>query len=312
MERPQDVETTIAKLKSFHDGDLGVVEAVACGRSAIAPLRALLFERERSGLYQARCRAVAALAALGAHEVLIEFLQAERVIADPVERVGEDAVINAAALALSKVQEPRVLALLLRLAQRPALNGVIGALGAFVSVEAIPVLIDALEEDASRPTAAAALKKLGKPARAALLRTVDARLPSAERESESSARRRRSALGILAESPTHGLWRAIRHLAYDQDARVAALASEIALAQAPASERTDATRHLIKLLTHDDRMLRHDIEDCLVAHFSDVREAVARFLDETLPPGEDAATRKRTEDALRRVVERAKSAAPAP
>jgi hypothetical protein len=61
-----DVQRTMDKLMSLQEGDLG---ETACGNRAIAALRALLFEREPSGLYPARCRAVAALAALGAYDV---------------------------------------------------------------------------------------------------------------------------------------------------------------------------------------------------------------------------------------------------
>jgi PBS lyase HEAT-like repeat len=307
--QPQKVERAIARLKSFHDGDIGLFDVIACGEQAIPALRTMLFERERSGLYQARCRAVAALAALGAHNVLIEFLEAERAIADPIERVGEDAVINAAAQALANVHEPRVFELLLRLAHRPALTGAIGALGAFANVEAIPLLINALEEDASRLAAEAALRKLGRPACAALLRAVDTRVPSGERESESSVRRRRSALRLLLETDrSRDAWRALRHLVHDKDAKVAALACKICLARAPALERTDAVRCLIALLAQQDWVLREEIEDFLAAHFDRARQVIAQYLNETPPPGEDAATRKQTETVLRRVMARAQSA----
>jgi len=159
------VRRSIAKLKSYQDGDVAILEVVACGSQAIPHLRALLFAREPSGLFQIRVRVVDALAKLGAREALIEYLEAQPTILDPIERVGEDAVINAAALAVASVREGRVFELLLRLAQRSVLTGVIGALGAFGRVEAIPVLVDALQEDASRLTAENALKKLGRPAR---------------------------------------------------------------------------------------------------------------------------------------------------
>lgn len=43
----QNVERAIGKLKSLRDdGDLGVVEAAACGEAAIPPLRHLLLQRE--------------------------------------------------------------------------------------------------------------------------------------------------------------------------------------------------------------------------------------------------------------------------
>jgi hypothetical protein len=303
----QQVERAVAELKSFRNGDLGVVHVIACGEKAIPALRTMLFEREPSGLYQARCRAVEALAALGAHDVLIEFLEAKRTIADPIERVGEDAVINAAALALANSREQHVFEMLLRLAQRPALTGVIGSLGALGRVEAIPALIDALEEDASRPTAEAALRKLGRPARAALLRAATARVPSGERESESSARRRRSALKLLAEiGVSRDAWRSLRPLMRDNDATIAALACKICFDRAAAAERTDAVWRLIDLLAQEDWVLREEIENCLVAHFDSARDVIECYLNEASPPGEGAAPRKQTEAVLRRVMGRAR------
>jgi len=303
--QPQNVEAAIAKLKSIHDGDLGVVHVIACGKQAIPALRSMLFEPERSGLYQARCRAVEALAGLGAYDVLIEFLEADLTIADPIERVGEDAVINAAALALANVREQRVFELLLRLAQRPALTGVIGALGAFRRVEAIPVLIDALGEDASRLTAETALRKLGRPAQAALLGVATARGPSGERESESSARRRRSALRLLAEMGVpRKAWPSLRPLMRDNDAKIAMLACEVCFDRAAAAERPKAARYLIELLAHQDWVLREEIESCLVANFDSAREEIAGYLKEIPPRGEDTATRKQIEAALRRVMAR--------
>jgi hypothetical protein len=80
---PQKVERAIAKLKSLQDGDTGVIDAIACGRQAVPALRRILFERERSGLYQTRRRAVEALAGLAASDVLIEFLETDRVYRGP-------------------------------------------------------------------------------------------------------------------------------------------------------------------------------------------------------------------------------------
>ena len=306
---PQNVARAIARLKSFRDGDLGLLQVIACGEQAIPALRTMLFERERSGLYQARCRAVEALAALGAHDVLIEFLEADRTIADPIERVGEDAVINAAALALANLREQHVFEMLLRLAQRPALTGVIGTLGAFGRVEAIPTLIDALEEDASRPTAEAALRKLGRPARAALLRAATAQVPPGVRESELSARRRRSALRLLAEMGVpRDSWPSLRPLMRDNDAKIATLACKICFDRGSAAERTDAVWRLIDLLAEEDWMLREEIENCLVAHVDSAREVIERYLNEASPLGEGAATRRQTEAVLRRVMGRARPA----
>lgn len=303
--QPLDIERAIARLKSFQDDDLSILSVVAYGQRAVPALRAMLFEREPSGLYQPRCRAVEALAALGAYEILIEFLQAERTIADPIERLGEDAVINAAARGLAKVRQRRVFELLLRLAQRPTLTGVIGALGTFGQVEAIPVLIDALEDDASRLTAESALKKLGRPARAALLKAAAA--ISRERESESRTRQLRSALGLLAKMGIpRNAWPFLRPLLRDPDAKAAVLACQICLDHASVVERRRCARRLIELLMRDDWMLREDIEACLVGHLDSARQEIERYLHRT--QGEDAATKLQIDTILRRVLARAQTA----
>jgi hypothetical protein len=307
-EQPPNIEQAIAKLKSLSKGDLGVADVIACGEKSIPVLRTVLFEREPSGLFQPRCRAIEALAGLGANNVLLEFLQADRIIADPIERLGDDAVINAAALALANVREQRVFELLLRLAQRPALTGVIGALSAFRRTEAIPVLVGALEEDASRYTAETALWKLGHKARAALLRTVDLKMPPGERESESSARRRRSALKLLAEMDgSRAAWRRLRHLMHDNDAKLAARACEIGLARGSASERTEAVRRLIELLAQEDWVMREEIEICLTVHFSRARDVITQHLNQISRPGGETTVRRQTEVILRRIMAHATS-----
>ena len=299
-----DVEQAIGKLKSLREGDQGVLDVIACGREAIPALRRIVWEREPSGLFQARCRAVEALAKLHAHDALIEFLEANRSIADPIERLGEDAVINAAARWLANVRERRVLEVLLRLAQRPALTGVIGALGAFERIEAIPVLIDALQDDASRATAESALKKLGRSAREPLM--AAAKSGTGERESESQRRGRRSALRLLVEMRVpHKSWQNLRPLMGDPDAKIAALACELGLDCAPAAERRKCARRLIELLAQADWMLREDIERRLVDHFDSAQQEIESYLNKP-PPHVDAAAIQ-IETTLRRVIARAQA-----
>jgi HEAT repeat protein len=140
---------------------------------------------------------VRALAALDAYDVLIEYLNAPREVADPVERVGEDAVINAVAYALAGLHEERILELLLKLAETRILLGVILALGGFGRIKTIPFLVEALADDECRPAAEAALRKFGTTVREALLVAATACSPPVERESDSSLRRRRRALALL-------------------------------------------------------------------------------------------------------------------
>jgi hypothetical protein len=266
-EGSERLREAIGKLKSLHNGDRGVIEIAVCGRRALPALRALLFEREPSGLYQPRCLAAKALVALKAYDVLIEYLNAPRAIADPIERVGEDAVINAAARALAGLHEARMFEVLMSRAETRLLPGVIGALGRFGKVEAIPYLAEALEEDESRPAAEAALRNFGSSARQTLLVVATQRSPPVGRESESSLRRRRSALQLLTEIGIRPeTWPLLRNLTLDQDAKIAVLACKICLAGAMKPEKDAAIRRLIDLLPSVDFALTHEIEQCLAFH----------------------------------------------
>ncbi len=298
----QDVGRAIDKLKMLRGGELAVLDVIACGKPAIPALRALLLEPEPSGLFEVRCRAVEALAALGAFDVLIEFLSANRVAADPIERLGDDAVLNAAALALVKSGDPRAFKLLLDVAKRACLIGAVGALGRFRRIEAIPFLVAALEDDGSRSTAEAALRRLGASCRAALLDTARSYLPSLERESESSVRRRRSALKLLAEiGIPQKTWPALRHLMRDHDATISVLACKACLAFAPPSERHSAIHRLIELLADTEWMLRGEIADCLVVHFSAAREIIASHIQRSVLIVGDISVTSQTECVLRQI-----------
>jgi hypothetical protein len=87
------------RLRSLHEGDVAVIESIAMGDEAIPELRKLLFERDRAGIFEPRTRAVRALAALNAIDVLTGFVAGWRPAADPVERLGDEAVLSAAARA---------------------------------------------------------------------------------------------------------------------------------------------------------------------------------------------------------------------
>lgn len=304
---PVDVDEAIRRLKLLHD-DLALLDVIACGEQAIPALRKMLLKPERGERYEVRCRAVAVLAALGAHSVLIEYLESEHSITDPIEQMDEDAVINAAALALANVRKPHVLEVLRRLARRPALTGVIGALGALGGADDIPVLVGALEEDASRLTAENALRKLGKAARTALLHAVDVKVPSAGFESESSARRRRSAVRLLTNmDKSLRAWRDLRHLVEDKDARVAAIACETGLPRAPQTERRWIVRRLIQLLGVEDWMLREEIVRCLATHVDSARDEINARLSEISQAPHKLPSEAQTEAILYRILSRSPS-----
>jgi hypothetical protein len=304
---PADVGTAIRRLASLHEEARGVLDVVACGPQAIPALRTLLFARDPSGIFEVRRRAVEALAQLGAHDVLLEFLNSRRAAADPVEQLGDDAVINAAAQALANARDERVFGLLLELARGRCLTGVIAALAQFRRAQAIPALVAALADDASRPVAAAALKQFGPRARSDLISAAAAQPSFAESESESSRRWRRTALRLLRDiGMSRGSWRGLRHLMRDPDAEIAMLACELCLLHGSKAEQEIAVHRLIGLLADLDWTRRDEIEDCLVAHY----EITGALIEPRL--GADAAEqhapdRERTRLALLRVQSRAKS-----
>ena len=300
-ERSGSVERAIEKLKSLHDGERGLVETVACGRRAIPALRALLFEREPSGLFQTRCLAVKALAALKAYDVLTDFLSTPRGIADPVECVGEDAVINAAARALADPQEEQAFQLLMDLAEAHLLPGVIAALGAFRRAEALPYLVAALAEDESRLAAEAALRNLGSFACQALLVATARSEDLPQSDSDLRLRQRRSAIALLSEiGIAPQIWPALRPAMRDQDAKIAVSACKICLAIAPENEKREAVRHLIGALGSADGALSLEIQGCLALHFETASELIAAAIQDGAEPNERSAN-SRTRRALHRV-----------
>jgi HEAT repeat protein len=296
------IQRAVGKMKSLHDGDDAIIDVVACGDRAIPSLRTLLFDREPSGLFQVRVRAVDALAKLDAHEVLIEYLSTPHDVVDPIERLGEDAVINATARALAHRGEPRAFELLLQLARRPCLTGVIFALGTFRHAKTIPLLIEALSEDVSRLTAEAALKRIGAAARPALIEAVSRRSDVHDHESESRLRQRRSALRLLAEmGVSQRAWLAVRRLMHDDDTQIAALACEIGLASGSASDKREAVLRLIRLSAKTDWTLRDEIERHLVAHLYVAKDAVPESSQLSALSAEDEAIKAFVERILRRV-----------
>jgi hypothetical protein len=112
-------------------------------------------------------------------------------------------------------------------------------------------------------------------------------LPSVERESESSLRRRRSALELLIEiGIPQKTWPTLRYLVQDRDARVAMLACKVCLLRGSASQRHVAIYRLISLLSDADWTLRDEIEDCLVTHFDGARGIIAEYVQNGLSPHE--------------------------
>jgi hypothetical protein len=189
-----DLAHALERLTALQEGYAGVSLVVAAGPDAIAPLTTILRHTETSGIFEIRSRAIAALFALGADDVLIDFIEDAHPVADPTARSGEEATLSIAARTLKASRSPRAFPALLRLAKRRPLPGVIEALASARRAEAIPGLIRGLDEDDCRAAAAAGLKALGRSSRSALIAVA-----TADGESDSDLRRRRAAMSLLAD-----------------------------------------------------------------------------------------------------------------
>lgn len=270
-------------LKGLRDGDRAVAELVALGPSAVPPLRTFLFQREPSGIYEPRCNAVAALAALKAEDTLLDFIREAWTvrIEDPIERTGEDAVINAAARAIRHRRDDDSFELLLRLARRHPMSGVIAALGDMGRDQAIPCLVRGLSSDFARRSAEAALRKFGPGAsRQLIAAALDAR-PTEDSESETSLRTRCSALDLLGEIGVTGAqWALLKPLMRASDHRIAALAARLALlTRQSVLDREAAVGRLLELLQSSNWLLAAHIEEWLADNYEDTIRVVNRAVD---------------------------------
>jgi hypothetical protein len=267
------IEHAVGRLKSLHDGDTGLLEVIKLGPDVVPALRRLLFAPEPSGLHQARHRATEALAALGAFDVLADFLVSRQPIVDPVERLGEEVVIGAAARAISRLREEWVFLLLAVLAAHRCIPGVLAGLGSFHRKDSIEIFVSALGEDELRLTAEAILRGFGRAVRPTLIGAALDRGDARSSESESHLRKRRSALGLLLEigiSPKK--WPVLRPLLGDSDRQIALLACRICFELGSAQDLARSARRLVDLRSGADWLERERIDDLLTA----IRSAASR------------------------------------
>ena len=263
----EEIEALVQSLNSLHEGELGVDMLVACGRKAIQPLQRFLLQGKPSGIFVPRQRAVRALAELGAKEVLLDYLASEEHIVDPVAAHGEEAVKNTAARALGAWRTEDVFEALRHGLQQRHLVGAIEALGEFRRPEAVPELIEALEDDFCRTFAEDALRKAGELAHSALIDAARTPDPSGSHERPQSQRRRRCALRLLEFLQLRNEdWCQVAALLHDGDLEIAARAGAIALAIADRGNKELAVKRMIKVLPASDWLLQGEIQGWLEKH----------------------------------------------
>jgi hypothetical protein len=264
----EEIEALVQSLNSLHEGELGIDMLVACGERAIGPLRRFLLHGKPSGIFAPKQRAVKALAELGAKQVLLDYLEFDEPIADPVAAHGEEAVKNTAARALVAWHTEDVYQALLQALRRRRLHGVIEALGEFPGrAEAVPELVAALEDDFCRSSAEDVLRNLGEAAHFAFIDAARTPNPSSARETPSSRSRRRSVLRLLESLRLlAGDGRKIAALLQDSDPEIAARAGAIALSLADRPNQELAVERMIEVLPAAGWFLQAEIQEWLEKH----------------------------------------------
>ncbi|HWB49077.1 MAG TPA: hypothetical protein VG651_08200 [Stellaceae bacterium] len=296
------VAEAIARLAALREADRAVLDLIALGRAAILQLREFLFRREPSGLFEPRCNAVSALASLRAEDVLVDFLERAPAvdIADPIERTGEDAVINAAARALRHRRDDACFSALMRIAEQRPMAGVIEALGDMGRDLAVPRLIEGLSSDFTSGVASAALSKFSSKSRPMLIAVALKPQPSEEFETTTSRRMRWSALGVLADiGVTLEEWSLLQPLMDARDVRLAALACRLALVtRQPLLDQEEALGRLIRLLKSADWLLTLQIEGWLAENY----DLTLRIINRAVDRGDNTVRDEAVRTALLRVI----------
>lgn len=264
-----EIRLRIERLTSLVDGHEASMELAGFGTAAIEPLRQFLSEKAPSGIFQPRQWAIEALAAIGAKDVLVDYLAQDEHIVDPVVRHGEDAVRNTAARLVARWKTDDVFHLLLALSQKRVLPGVVDALGLFGRPEALPILERALEDDVARPAAEKALVQFGSQATEALIATVGRKRMNDDEEVPSSLRRRRAAAEILSDSPLEkGLWPKLRPLLDEGDPELVVHSAKIAAVLASDLDKKHAVAALLRVLPESPWYVKDEAAGCLEALYN--------------------------------------------
>jgi hypothetical protein len=266
---PQDdrdaaIRRLVGKLDSLLEGEQAAASLVAFGPAAIGPLRRFLMEGRPSGIYQPRRWAVEALAGLQAKDVLLEYLRSDRQIPDAVERMGEEAVQNAAAAALKQWPGEDVYEVLTGILQRRHLAGAVATLGELRRTEAIPFIIAALEDDVCRAAAENALRQMGRAAVPELMFAALNPWPDREEETPLSLQRRSSAAQLLTEiGVSEEEWMRLRPLIRETAPALLIAAARMAWRAGDRAGVEDLAVRLIRALSDADWYFRDEISDVL-------------------------------------------------
>ena len=251
QERSSDpaIATLICGLGSLIDGPAYVCRLIACGPKAIPGLTNLLLQEKPCSVSQPRQWAAEALGALGAYDVLLEYLRRPIEIQNLVVRHAEQAVQNTAARELSRYRTEEAFSVLFDCLRLHPLPGIIEAIGAYRRNETAPYLLDALEDDVGRSAAIEALRGLADGVRGLLIESAMTRKPCPpEFETASSLHRRRCCVRLLDQlNLTEPEVSRLAALLHEDDADLVVATAEVLVRASHFNDYQSALLHLSRV-----------------------------------------------------------------
>jgi hypothetical protein len=297
-----EAERLTAALNSLLEGESAKAALVELGPAAVPSLRRFLLEGRPSTVYQPRRWAVEALGALGAREVLMEYL-ALPPVPDPQVEFAEQAVRNAAVREFLRWPDDATVSFLLALAGRMMLPGLAEVFGQLRLAEAIPYLDRALEDDFCRLPAEEALASIGAPARGALILSATTPLPAKDLESPSSLRRRQSVLRVLVQIGVRAEdWPMLRGLLEEEDPEIVTLTCLLAVKSGIAEAAGPGAARLLSIAGRAPWFLLEDIVDCLRSWRESAKSAIAAEVERRMQAPPEVRIQDQTLRVLLRVL----------
>lgn len=255
----------VARLHNLHEIFRVQGEILCHGEEVIEPLVDLLLSPS-STFPQPRVAAAECLGIIGSEraiEALIRVLDHNDLqTIGPVQRLAEETVRNAAARQLGRFSLPRVVDALLTSLQQDHLIEAGVALAQLGEVQAIPYLLECLEDDVKKEKATEALRCFGLAAMPALQdalcqpRLIDGMEPPV------SQQRRARAAELLGELSAREAIPALRDRLRDENSRVR-LECALALTSLLGAEAREAVTSLIVGLSDQDFLIQTRCEEAL-------------------------------------------------
>lgn len=282
------IETLIQALDSLTDGALAVDLLVACGKRAVGPLEEFLLHGRPRTIAIPRRRAVQALGALEARDVLLAYFERVGAPRDPAVLFAEDAVRSEVAHELMLWRDEETFQVLLGAARQRATFGLIEALGEFRRPEAVPVFFEGLEDDLCSAAALTALLNTPGEAREYAILSLR-RETETNLEGAGAARRRRGVAKLLHKLKiARSDWQDISRFLQDDDPAVVICTASLGFCTAPESEFSAMVQALFGIASKLNWLQEDEMVHLLDEHKQLAHSEANRVLADLRAHGEHA------------------------